>query len=1242
MLGDDGGGVARFERLCEVLYTSPTSSERKDAEAQLLQFQASTGRLAELLAVFEKSHNSYALLIAGTSLQGLLAAQWSALSPDERLEIRMLLMNYLLSRGAQVADFVAASLVKVVARITKLAWFDGARHREVVDEASKLYNASPEHCALALRLLTALVDEFNTTSTTRSDARSLTQQRKCAVSFRDLALFPTVQIAQSTLRRLRTSGNHTDGAAAAAASPTTSTAAASPQDATIAEHALKLLEACLNFDFIGTNADESGDDVGTIQLPSTWRPVAHDPELTATLFEYFRSAEPPRSSSAMQSLVLLSSVRRSLFATEADRGRFLNQLMRGIRDILASRMGLQHEANYHEFCRLLGRLKSNYQLSELVTTDVYSEWLDLASKFTTASFDQWQLSKNSIQYLLTLWGRLVAAVPYAHRAVTSSQSTSNHDTADSTAGTADDDAETAEQRRRRREREHLELLERCVLDVATKYIEAMITSVHVVDRSDGAVDDPLDDEGGLKDQLDRLPVLCRFRYAAVARFLGDGFDATAQNYERCLAAETQAGSSSPHQQPQSSMRSSLERQLAWLAYVIAAVVGGVSWNQLPLAEGEEALDAALARRAFALIEVIDVAHQAQPETRCDARLELAVLYFLTQFRRVYLWETTTTTTRAVVGGSASMLPDVRGTASRETIVGYAHAGGPPLSAKQKAFANLFERMGLGDATAVTNRVVSKIANNLRFWPDDEHVVAATLSLFHELAASGAPSTKVLLDFDATRFLLERRAAPESLPFVARARPRHRTTLHATLARLVLAVVDDTQAAFAAFVEPLLATLAQLRTTAPAPGSPGSAHWNSLCVGVLRDLRGVAQAATTRRAYVMLFEALYPDAFEVLARAAEVTSDRDVLVALLRLVQELVSNKGQRITFDRSSPNGILLFREASRVVVAFGSKELQARGTPPCFRDDVDDVLGAPARGLGSPSSERTRRAKPPSSVLDGGHSSNGQAVGSDEYKRTHKAVVIALSAVSKALDGNYVNLGVFALYNDRALDDMLEVAVRLKSRRPPDKFCGTSNLNPRLTLAAPIEDILAFPKLAVAYFTFYEVLFREHVAFVLLKDSETFATILAALHDALEVPHLAASAASTLDHLATYRFSSRTKPQLAPVRALDAHLASRPHALKRLLATILNQLLFGPPANHWVLTRPVLSLMLVDERGFVDYRDDLLASQHARPDLRQRLSDAFGTLVANVHRSLEPSNRDNFTQALSTFRHDVRQFLVC
>lgn len=62
----------------------------------------------------------------------------------------------------------------------------------------------------------------------------------------------------------------------------------------------------------------------------------------------------------------LASVRRSLFISDTERSRFLNHLVKGTREVLRTQQGLAVHANYHEFCRLLGRLKTNYQLAELV------------------------------------------------------------------------------------------------------------------------------------------------------------------------------------------------------------------------------------------------------------------------------------------------------------------------------------------------------------------------------------------------------------------------------------------------------------------------------------------------------------------------------------------------------------------------------------------------------------------------------------------------------------------------------------------------------------------------------------------------------------------------------------------------------------------------------------------------------------------------------------------------------------
>jgi exportin-7 len=54
----------------------------------------------------------------------------------------------------------------------------------------------------------------------------------------------------------------------------------------------------------------------------------------------------------------------------------------------------------------------------------------------------------------------------------------------------------------------------------------------------------------------------------------------------------------------------------------------------------------------------------------------------------------------------------------------------------------------------------------------------------------------------------------------------------------------------------------------------------------------------------------------------------VTTPLLKLYAELVYNKAQRLTFDSSSPNGILLFRDASAILVAYGSRILDHQPQP--------------------------------------------------------------------------------------------------------------------------------------------------------------------------------------------------------------------------------------------------------------------------------------------------------------------------
>jgi exportin-7 len=131
---------------------------------------------------------------------------------------------------------------------------------------------------------------------------------------------------------------------------------------------------------------------------------------------------------------------------------------------------------------------------------------------------------------------------------------------------------------------------------------------------------------------------------------------------------------------------------------------------------------------------------------------------------------------------------------------------------------------------------------------------------------------------------------------------------------------------------------------------------------------------------------------------------------------------------------------------------------------------------------------------------------------------------------------------------------------------------------------------------------------------------------------------ATAIDHLFTYIFLNqrRDKPTIQMIRQ---HITAEPDLPDQLMATLFNTLLFAAQANHWAITRPILSLMLSFESSFGSYRDSLLQNQPA--ENQQKLMEEFEKLTADIQTSVETSNRDRFTQKLTLFRLSVRQFLA-
>ncbi|XP_078521642.1 exportin-7 [Lissotriton helveticus] len=979
-------------------------------------------------------------------------------------------LNYLATRP-KLAAFVTQALIQLYARITKLGWFDCQKEeymfRNVIVDVTRFLQDSVEHCIIGVTILSQLTNEINQADT----MHPLTKHRKIASSFRDSSLFDIFTLSCNLLKQ---------------ASGKTLNLNDESQHGLLMQ-LLKLTHNCLNFDFIGTSTDESSDDLCTVQIPTSWRSAFLDSSTLQLFFDLYHSIPPTFSPLVLSCLVQVASVRRSLF-NNAERAKFLSHLVDGVKRILENPQSLSDPNNYHEFCRLLARLKSNYQLGELVKVENYPEVIRLIANFTVTSLQHWEFAPNSVHYLLSLWQRLAASVPYV-------KATEPH------------------------------MLETYTPEVTKSYITSRLESVHIILR-DG-LEDPLDDTGLVQQQLDQLSTIGRCEYEKTCALLVQLFDQSAQTYQELLQSTTLNAMDITVQ----------EGRLTWLVYIIGAVIGGrVSFAST---DEQDAMDGELVCRVLQLMNLTD-SRLAQAG---NEKLELAMLSFFEQFRKIYI--------------------------------------GDQVQKSSKLYRRLSEVLGLNDETMVLSVFIGKIITNLKYWGRCEPITSKTLQLLNDLSI-GYSSVRKLVKLSAVQFMLNNHTS-EHFSFLGinnqsnMTDMRCRTTFYTALGRLLMVDLGEDEDQFEQFMLPLTAAfeaVAQMFGT----NSFNEQDAKRTLVGLVRDLRGIAFAFNAKTSFMMLFEWIYPSYMPILQRAIELWfHDPACTTPVLKLMAELVHNRSQRLQFDVSSPNGILLFRETSKMVTMYGNRVLTLGEVP---KDQL--------------------------------------------YALKLKGISICFSMLKAALSGSYVNFGVFRLYGDDALDNALQTFIKL-------------------LLSIPHSDLLDYPKLSQSYYSLLEVLTQDHMNFIASLEPHVIMYILSSISEGLTAldTMVCTGCCSCLDHIVTYLFkqlSRSTKKRTVPMpQESDRFLhimQQHPEMIQQMLSTVLNIIIFEDCRNQWSMSRPLLGLILLNEKYFSDLRNSIVNSQP--PEKQQAMHLCFENLMEGIERNLLTKNRDRFTQNLSAFRREV------
>lgn len=180
------------------------------------------------------------------------------------------------------------------------------------------------------------------------------------------------------------------------------------------------------------------------------------------------------------------------------------------------------------------------------------------------------------------------------------------------------------------------------------------------------------------------------------------------------------------------------------------------------------------------------------------------------------------------------------------------------------------------------------------------------------------------------------------------------------------------------------------------------------------------------------------------------------------------------------------------------------------------------------------------------------------------------------------------------------------------------------------------------AYYQFLNCIFRYHLGTIVMVDSNTFLKLIDAFREGLEVAtdtSIINTCAQSVDHLATFQFNNSNRPQKAQSVALRKHISHAPSCYTTFFIMLLNNVMYRNLNTCWSISRPLLSIMLANPQTLDEAKRAVLQTQ---PQANHQLFvEAFETMMVDISRNLETTNRDRFSQRVNMFRAEVMKFMV-
>lgn len=547
----------------------PYHSEFHSPQAQLfLHSKLLDDTIKGIFEILTKTESNYSKVFILNYSKKVLQSK-SSVSADTRVNIINVILNMvsLVQAAEDYPYYVLATASQCLAIAIKTTW---KNVKDIfLEKIFSIASISYLHQAIIFKFMGMLIVEINDLNATQSYA----EHRKTLVSFRDTVLNDLYSSALVILKELMSLSN-----------PASDAMFGIRLDAL-----LDLLLACLSYDFLGSQQQESTQDCNSIQVPSSWRCFFEDASNINVYFSVFRGfgGEPARK--AMACLIHVASVRPSLFQDDKKKHAFHYRLVDIADEIMGKKIHLDNPEIFHEVSRFLYRLERVAKVLELEDKEKLFSHYRLLESLTQFSFNNWDDNPHSAAYLLSLWESVVSM-------------TLLHET------------------------DFHKSIQPHVCGIMKVFIEYRIHSLEAdTERSFEFIDD----EEGIIATMDHVSAISRCQYAQIFSLAQNSFEVVSRQAREIYESKEFASGTINDQFLQC-----CTGRLVFLLYVFGALISPKV--SLKLSAQNEDVDAKIVDNVFSTMIYIQKLMDKNLFCKYFENYELSLLYFIDSFRQSYL------------------------------------------------------------------------------------------------------------------------------------------------------------------------------------------------------------------------------------------------------------------------------------------------------------------------------------------------------------------------------------------------------------------------------------------------------------------------------------------------------------------------------------------------------------------------------------------------------------------------------